>query len=292
MEQILNIAPFKIAIETDVPLVAQNLAAMYPEDAFLANTDAHLADYSIGQNYSSFFRRFVKPQSTFDFDQQQPFLGQKENHSFASLEWGLNYVIASYALEYVIIHSGIVAYNDDAIIFPAPPGSGKSTLTAFLQGQPDWRLLSDEMALIKPHSQSAVPFVRPICLKNKSIEVTKGFYPNGTFSTIAANTHKGDVIHFKPSQNSWDKRNDEATIRAIVFPQYKPNAELEIVELNQTQGFMQFAENAFNFNLLGKVGFDTLVKIIENAQIFEITYSDVNDVKDFLQQDVLNAVTS
>ena len=64
MEQILNIAPFKIAIETDVPLVAQNLAAMYPEDAFLANTDAHLADYSIGQNYSSFFRRFVKPQST------------------------------------------------------------------------------------------------------------------------------------------------------------------------------------------------------------------------------------
>lgn len=287
MDQILNIAPFNIAVETDVPLVTQNLKTMYPQDAFLNSNEVVLADYRVGQNYSSFLRRFVKPQSSFKFDQEEPFLGQRENHSYASFEWGLNYVIASHALEYVIIHSGIVALHDEAVLFPAPPGSGKSTLTAYLQGQQNWRLLSDEMALIEPHTCNAVPFVRPICLKNRSIDVTKGFYPDGVFSTSALNTHKGDVVHFRPSPYSWTKRYDKANISAIVFPQFQAGAKLEITQLSQNQGFMQFAQNAFNFSLLGKIGFDTLVNIVESARIFEVVYSDVNEVKEFLEQDVL-----
>jgi predicted NACHT family NTPase len=35
-------------------------------------------------------------------------------------------------VQHVIIHSAILGKGNKAILFPAPPGSGKSTLTAYL----------------------------------------------------------------------------------------------------------------------------------------------------------------
>ena len=51
---------------------------------------------------------------------------------------------------------------------------------------------------------------------------------------------------------------------------------------------MMLAENAFNFNILGETGFNTLTSIIETVPAFEIQYSDVEDIRQFLEQDVLN----
>ena len=52
-----------------------------------------------------------------------------------------------HAHQYLIIHAAVVEKNGLAAILPAPPGSGKGTLTAgsVLSG---WRLLSDELTLI------------------------------------------------------------------------------------------------------------------------------------------------
>lgn len=286
MNKILNISPYKIAVNSDVALVEQNLRKLYPTEIWSEAT-VDVADYHVDQSYTSQIRKLIKPQTVFKFDQVEPFLAQQANQSYANLEWGLNYVIASNSFEYVILHSGVVAYKNKAVVFPAPPGSGKSTLTAYLQGQTNWRLLSDEMALIKPETNLVVPFVRPICLKNRSIDVVKSFYPDGNFSSIAPNTHKGDVIHLSPSEYSWQARNEVAEITAIIFPRFVENSELEIISYNQTQGFMELAENAFNFNILAKKGFDTLTHIIEKCQIFELRYSDVSEVKSFLESEVL-----
>ena len=284
----IELSPFTISVTSDISLVKTNLETLYPDSIFLDENKNHLIDYHVSSNFSSLIRKFIKPQSVFAHDGFEPFMGLPLNHAYASLEWGINYVVATNALEYVNIHSGVVAHNDDAILFPAPPGSGKSTLTAYLQGQTNWRLLSDEMTLIFTHTHTAVPFTRPICLKNKSCELVKSWYPDAGFSTIARNTHKGDVIHVSPSELSWQKRNDPATIKAIVFPQFKAGQATEIYQLNNTQAFMMLAENAFNFNILGETGFNTLTSIIETVPAFEIQYSDVEDIRQFLEQDVLN----
>ena len=287
MQLQLEVSPFTLSISSSIPLVLNNLQTLYPSELIQPSSPIQLCDYHLSLDYSGHLRKYIKPQCSFKFDQFEPFLGLPIDHAYASLEWGINYVIASNAFEYLIVHSGIVAKKDQAILFPAPPGSGKSTLTAYLQGCDEWRLLSDEMALIDPKTQLAQPFVRPICLKNNSVDLVKSWYPQLATSTLAANTHKGDVIHVAPSEFSWQQRQTPATISAIVFPQYQPNAELEIYQLNQAQGFMKLAENAFNFSLLGERGFTILTSIIEQVPCYEIVYSDVKQVQAFLEEDVL-----
>jgi len=283
----LYLSPFCFEVITDIPLVRENIKKIY---AHALNSKADIADYQVRSIQSSGIRRLVKPQARFFVDQQEPFQPLQLQQAYAMLEWGMNWCIASHEMQYVIIHSAVLAKDDKAILFPAPPGSGKSTLTAYLAFN-GWRLLSDEMALIIPGTRTVQPFVRPICLKNRSIELAKSWFPDAVFSSVARDTHKGDVIHLSPPAASWQGATQTAEIVGIVFPRYEPNTELDIYALNQTQSFMQLATNAFNYGVIGTDGFNTLTAIIEQVPGFEICYNDVAAVDDFLQQEILSSAT-
>lgn len=287
MEQIVNLAPFKVQVYSGIDIVNANLTALYPKEIFETPASSSLPDYFVSVDYSGFLRKFFRKQCVFSHDGYEPFKGLPEHHAYASLEWGLNYLIATNAFQYVIVHSGIVAFKDAAVLFPAPPGSGKSTLTAYLQGCEDWRLFSDEMALLKPYSNLAVPFVRPICLKNRSGSLVREWYPKAAISSVAKNTHKGDVIHLSPSPISWEKAKIPAPVKALVFPKFRAAATTQITVLTQAEAFMQLAQNAFNFDILGEAGFTTLAELIETIPAYEIEYSDVESVREFLEQEVL-----
>jgi len=199
----------------------------------------------------------------------------------------MNFVVASNEFTYAIVHAGILALNDKAIMFPAPPGSGKSTLTLWLAFN-GWRLLSDEMALVKPNSLDVVPFVRPICLKNKSIELAKSWFPQAVMSDITRNTHKGDVCHVSPPKESWDNNRKEAKLSAIVFPKYQQGSPLQIYKLNQAEAFAELANNAFNMSVLGKLGFDTAFLLVSQLPVFSVQYSDMDELTEFLHELVVD----
>jgi HprK-related kinase A len=285
----LRLPPFNFSIQSDIGLVSENIHKIYAPALEIFRPV--YPDYCLSVKQTAGLRRYWKPQARFLADQQEPFQPLTLQQGYAMLEWGMNWCIASHEMQYVILHSAVLAKNDKAIVFPAPPGSGKSTLTAYLAFN-GWRLLSDEMALILPYSKRVQPFVRPICLKNQSINLAKKWFPDGVFSTIASDTHKGDVIHLSPPLNSWLGAEQQAEIVGIVFPQYVPQVELDIYSLNQTQAFMQLAQNAFNFGVIGREGFETLTTIIEQVPVFDIQYNDLVAVEDFLKNEVLSRVAS
>ncbi|MDP5037090.1 MAG: HprK-related kinase A, partial [Alishewanella sp.] len=265
------------------PLVLENLSNIYGQQFKKTN---QLTDFIVRAERSGGIRRFIKPQARFFSDEQEPFQPLRLQQAYAMLEWGMNWCVATHEMQYVIIHSAVLAKDNKAILFPAPPGSGKSTLTAYLAFN-GWRLLSDEMALIIPRTKTVQPFVRPICLKNRSIDLAKEWFPNAVFSSVATDTHKGDVIHLSPPLESWQAANIPAEIVGVVFPHYTPAKVLDIYQLNQTQSFMQLAENAFNYGVIGNEGFETLTAIIEQVPGFEIFYNNVNEVAKFLEQELL-----
>lgn len=283
----IALSPFNFELMTDIPAVVENLQRIYPATLFKqqANPDYHMC---IGQ--SSGLRKFIKPQARFFVDQHEPFQPLQLQQAYAMLEWGMNWCIASHEMQYVIIHAAVLAKDDKAILFPAPPGSGKSTLTAYLAFN-GWRLLSDEMALIVPYTNKVQPFVRPICLKNRSISLAKSWFPDAVFSSTAPDTHKGNVVHLSPPDSSWQAANQQAQIVAVVFPQYSEHVELDIYALNQTQAFMQLAKNAFNFGVIGEDGFKTLTAIMDQVPAFEVQYNALPAVAAFLEQEVLTGVS-
>lgn len=283
----LNLPPFTFQVETNIPLVAHNAKILYG-DAYSDEIDPlAYVDYYLSATYSGGIRRFYKSQARFLCDEREPFKPLEANQAYAMLEWGMNWTVAAHELQYAIVHSAVLAKDDKAILFPAPPGSGKSTLTAHLS-QNGWRLLSDEMALIVPDTNQVIPFVRPICLKNSSIALAKQWFPESVFSTVAADTHKGDVIHMAPPKAAFEQSRTAATIVGIVYPNYKVDRKLDIYQLNMTQSFMQLVDNSFNFTAIGKSSFDTIASLIEKTKHFEIFYNDLNEVDLFLTEDIIN----
>ena len=281
---LLDLHPFKFAISSDLNCVHKNLKTIYGD--LVGDYDDSIVDYELTIKSTQGLRKFIKPQARFFCDQKEPFKALSHDKAYAFLEWGMNWVIAAHEVQHVIIHSAVLAKGNKAILFPAPPGSGKSTLTAYLAFN-GWRLLSDEMALIIPNTTTITPFVRPICLKNQSINIAKDLCLNANFSELAKNTHKGDVIHMSPPKLSWDKRMENAELVAVVFPNFRADINLQIYELNKCQAYMELVKNAFNYSVLRNTAFSTLTKVIDNIKTFEIFHNNLAEVKDFLEQDVL-----
>lgn len=281
----LDLHPFSFSVNTNIPQVIENLSTIYGDNFSILNTQ--VPDYELSIAKSGGFRQFFRPQARFFNDQKEPFKPLSFQKSYAFLEWGMNWTVAGNEVQHVIIHSAVLAKGNKAILFPAPPGSGKSTLTAYLAFN-GWRLLSDEMTLIIPNTRTVVPFVRPICLKNQSIDIAKRLFPQGKFSDIAKDTHKGDVIHLSPPELSWKNKTQTAELVGVVFPNYRANQDLQVYQLDKSQAFMQLVENAFNYSVLRDVGFNTLTHVIEGIKTFEIFHNNLADVAEFLEEEIIN----
>jgi HprK-related kinase A len=244
------------------------------------------ADFEVKLNAPSWLRRFVRPQVAFYSDQHTPFKPLPASQAFALLEWGMNWCIATHDHTRLLIHAAVLVKNGRAIIFPAMPGSGKSTLTAYM-ALSGWSLYSDEMAIIDLESGKVSPLFRPVCLKNNSIDLVKTWFPDAVFTSTCKDTQKGDVAHLKGSYWHDYVNYTAVNIAAVVFPKFVKDSQLSIFSLNQLQAFESLTKNSFNSGVLGSIGFQAIDKVIKRAVLFEIEYGDLVDVRAFLEEDII-----
>jgi len=280
---ILQCSPYTFKVESGFNEVSSVLVNMYGDRLSPASSFDGFIDYRVSLCNTTGLRQFLKPQARFLCDDYEPFKPLARQQAYALFEWGLNWVVSAQEFSYIIVHAAVVAKDNKAIIFPASSGSGKSTLTAYLSRN-GWRLLSDEMALLIPNTTSVAPFVRPICLKNSSIELVKSWFPDAYFSYIARETHKGDIIHMQPDAHSLACASIDADVVSVVFPKYDENCFLDIYEVDKAGCFKGLAENAFNHSILGGEGTNTLIDIVEQASCYEIHYSNMQEVNQFLNE--------
>jgi len=275
-----QIGPFVINVSSPISAVLDNIYSLYSD--YEIENDG-FADFHIAIEKSSGLRAFWRPQANFVFDGFVPFKPLPFEQSFALFEWGLNWCIASYAHQYLILHSAVVEKNGVAVILPGSPGAGKSTLCTTLVNS-EWRLFSDEMALICPNSLEVVPIPRPISLKNESIEIIANRFPDVEFGLLADDTHKGRITHVKPPVESLQRSNESAKVKWIIFPKYKNNSPLVVDPMHKADAFMKTAEQGFNYQILGEQGFDTLAALIDTVETYSLEYSNLDDAITYFEQ--------
>lgn len=260
-------------LRSTIPTVRDGIATLYA-DYLLAPQD--FADFHISLHTPGGWRRWIKRQVLFTCDGYAPFKPLPYGQAFPMLEWGLNWCVSSHAHSFLMIHAAVVERAGRAMILPAPPGSGKSTLCAALVLR-GWRLLSDEMALIRLQDGLIEPLPRPVSLKNRSIEVIKAFAPDTVFSPLVADTIKGTVAHMKPPSTSLEQAELPARPAWLVFPRYQSEAATQLTALPTARAFLQVAENAFNYSLLGSSGFQTLAGMMDSVTAYDFTYSNLDE---------------
>lgn len=272
--QQLAIGPFSLTIQTDITEVKQHLARHYQAQTQVSA----FSDFHIRLKKAQGLRRWFRPQAEFWFDEFKPFKPLPLIQAAAFLEWGLNWVIASQAHDYLIIHAAVAVRNGQAIILPGRPGSGKSTLSAWLSWR-GWQVFSDELAMISLEDGLVHPLPRPVSLKEQSISIIAEAFPEANFGPVVEDTAKGRVSHMRLPQVSQNARL-AAEIVAIVFPAFtigKKRATLETCETGR--GFLRIAEQAFNYSTLGEAGFDSLCKMLEKTRVYDLQYNQLAEAE-------------
>jgi len=168
----IRIGPIVAEIRSRFRAVESAIALHYAAHELVPTSD--FADFHVAIEAPLGLRRFVGPQALFRFEGNPPFRPLAAAQAFPLFEWGLNWCVSEHCHQYLIIHAAVIERAGRAMILPAPPGSGKSTLCAGLVAR-GWRLLSDELTLIDIDRRSVVPFPRPISLKNASIATMTRF---------------------------------------------------------------------------------------------------------------------
>lgn len=273
----------KVNVGTTLKAVSDNFFELYKN--YDVGIDADWFDFNISVKQPDNLRRFYKKQAVFKLDDHIPFKPLPLAHAYPLLEWGMNWCIANFYHNYLIFHAAVLEKNGKAIIFPAPPGSGKSTLCAYL-AMNGWRLLSDEMAIIELDSLKVRPFVRPVCLKNNSISLVRDWFPDAHISNIAVDTQKGDVAHMRPPCEAVSRRYETCEIFGVVFPKFEADAKTDVFQVSQTNAFCALIENAFNFDLFEHVAFEMLSTLMPKLMLLEATYSNVEELKSLLDSEV------
>ncbi len=270
----LRTGPVLTEIRSRLSEVAQGLALHYANHPLEAG--AEFADFHVSVAPPATLRRWVRPQVLFEFDGKPPFLPLPRDQAFALLEWGLNWCVSSHCHQYLIVHAAVVARSGRAALLPGPSGSGKSTLCAALVNR-GWVLLSDELTLIDPLTGRIVALPRPVSLKNASIEVIRGAFPQAVLGPVVYDTIKGSVAHMTPPRDSVRRALEPAQPRWIVLPRYEAGAASKLSRLPKARAFMQLADNSFNYSLHGHKGFAALAQTIDACDCHEFIYGALDD---------------
>lgn len=266
--------PFTCRMQSDIPDIADELAILYANHPLVAQDD--FIDFHIAVNAGRGLRKWLRPQALFSVDEVEPFTPLPRAQALPMLEWGLNWCITAYSHHVLILHAAAVAKNDRAVILPAPPGSGKSTLCAALVNR-GWRLLSDELTIIRLDTGEVSGLARPVNLKNSSIEVIRRFAPDAFLTRPVFDTAKGTVALMAPSAQSVRQVATDASPRWIILPRYKAGADTTMTPMQSGAAFLQIADNAMNYHILGQRGFVAVGELIDRCQSFSLEYSRLDE---------------
>ena len=270
----LQFDPFNLSVRSDLDSFAAYAHQLY-EPYPLPDTTA-ICDFHVQISAPRGLRRWLRRQACFGVDGQFPFAPYTVEHAFPALEWGINWCVATRAHHLLLLHSAVVERNGRAILFPASPGDGKSTLCTALVHS-GWRLLSDEFGLVRPEDGMLLPIPRLIPLKNESIEVIRRFRPEAVIGPPFLKTRKGTVAHVRPPLDSIRRGQEPARPRWLIFPRWVANARLRLESMPRSQAFLMVATNAFNYEVLDEAAFRLVADVVRACDCYSLVYSDLNE---------------
>ena len=270
----LRTGPVVVAIHSEIEALQFGVARLY-NSYEVAGAD-EFVDFEVSVERPFGLRRWIRPQALFKLDSLLPFEPLPLSQAYPMLEWGLNWCVSSHYHGTLTVHSAVVERGGGALLLPAPPGSGKSTLCAAMIHS-GWRLLSDELVLIDPGNGEIIPLPRPVSLKNSSIGIIQSFAPEAVLSSPVHDTSKGVVAHLRPPVESVQRMSERAVPRWIVFPRFEMNAVTGMLPLSKPQALVKLIDNSFNFQVHGLCGFDALADVVERSECFTLVFGELSE---------------
>jgi HprK-related kinase A len=193
-----------------------------------------------------------------------------------AMEATINWFIWKYLARVLLLHAAVIERAGRAVLLPGPSGVGKSTLCTALIAR-GWRLLTDEIAMVRPDDGRVLPHPRPISLKNEAIGIAAKALPDAYLSERFVNLTKGTVAFLRPPTLGIEKAGETADPALVVFPRYRPDSTLEVEPIERAQAFMKLVACSANYFTLLESGFETLANLVESCDHYALSYRSLDD---------------
>lgn len=270
----LDYGATSVRLRSDSPGLAEQLSRVYAQ--FPLVDEAPWADLHVSIARVGGLRRLIRPQVDFACDFQHPFAPFPADTALPLFEWGSNWLIGQRLAHLLLLHAGVLERDGLSLVLPATPGSGKSTLTAALSLR-GWRLLSDEFGAFCPDRMCFIAMLKPVALKNQSIDLIRSFAPDAPLGPSFPKTRKGTVAHLAAQRAAVDQRKDWVRPGAVVIPRWVADAPLNLEPLAPHVMFGALAFNAFNYQDTGARGFDAVSHLTTVCNGWQLTYGRLDD---------------
>ena len=274
------VGPFIVRLRSKLAEIEESVSSLYGGYPVHGSVGAH---FDVRVDCPSLSRRIVRPQVQFYAGALTPFLPLPRSMAPLVLEGGLNWCIGRQSNKFIVIHSATLERYGRAVLMPAPPGSGKSTLCAALVGR-GWRLLSDEFGLIDPDTGCLTPVPRPVALKDGSIEVIRQWMPDAVFGPMRVNSEGQTVAYLRAPAASIADAAIPARPALVIVPQYIAHEETSVALMTPARATLHLADSSFNYNFHGRKGFDSLANIADVARAVVLRYSNLDEGVDAVEQ--------
>jgi len=143
-----------------------------------------------------------------------------------------------------VIHASSVSLGNRAVMFPARPGGGKSTLAALLMAH-GCGLISDDFTPVAMESQYIYPFPGAISLKQGSIPLLESYFPGLKGLPNAPNLSKGKKVSFLAPSLPQNDKVEGYPVSAIVFVQYQKKEECELERIGNLDALNDFLNESW-----------------------------------------------
>ncbi len=276
--RLLDVGAARIAVASPIARFHEHLDFVYPHQQ--PEDPSTFCDVRVSMLPGAAWRIRGRQVSLWS-EASRPFEPYPVGSALPLFEWGGNWLLAQRLNAYLLLHAGVLARDDRALLLPAAPGSGKSTLACALH-LAGWRFLSDEFGVVDPETGLVLPMLKPAALKNRSIEVI-GAMAGAVLGPVFPKTRKGDVAHFVPDRESFLARHRGARPRLVVFPRFQAGAVLRCTPLPAAESALRLGLNSFNYQVLGPAGFHAVVELAKHTNAHELVYGDLKSAIDKIE---------
>jgi hypothetical protein len=180
---------------------------------------------------------------------------------------------------YVLLHAGAVARQEVGLLMPAASGSGKSTLVAGLVAA-GFAYLSDEVAILDPHSGRLLPFANSLGIKAGGRRLFGGRYPE--LAGIARRRVDGRAVWpLPPPERAWPRA--PVRVGVIVLPRYRPASQPRLSPIGRSAALAACVAQTSRLQAHGPTGLRALVALVRGAECYSLRCGDLAASLDALQ---------
>jgi hypothetical protein len=197
------------------------------------------------------------------------------------LFWDVNRNVIERTRGLLLFHASAVELGGRAVVFPAPMGSGKTTLVSGLI-QRGARYLTDEAVAIAPTDLRIRPYPKPLSIDTGSWEVLRDLRPRVDRSLepfleagwyVPAAGIRRDVI------------GAPCVPRLVIAPRYERGVPTDLVPIRRSEALVTLAENCFNITDFGpRRSMEILARVVRSSRCYRLTVGDLGDACDAVME--------